>query len=295
MFKPLLAATYEAGWALRFPVLGSPKLDGIRALNMGGKLYSRTLKEIRNGFIQQTVGATAYAGYDGELIVGSCTGELVYNRTNSGVMSGGGEPDFHYFVFDRWDMAGRPYLERLAALTPIHPRITVLPQVELKDQADMNAYEIMMLDEGYEGIMVRSMDGVYKMGRSTANEGILFKVKRFEDFEARVVGYEEMQSNTNSPILDHLGRSVRSKHQAGMVPGGMIGALLCVKEDSLGNPISPPFRVAPGTMTHDQRLKFFQEPSLLLKHMVKVKSFAYGVVDQPRFARYHGHRDPIDS
>lgn len=297
MLKPLLAATYEKGMRLDFPIFGSPKLDGIRCLIQGGVALSRNLKPIRNEYIQSIIGKPKYNGYDGELIVGSPVGALVYNRTNSGVMSVDGEPDFTYHVFDRFDLASEQYVRRLGAIEVPAPdsRIQVVAQSELKDQLDVNAYEIMELDAGYEGIMLRSPWARYKMGRSTVNEGILYKVKRFEDYECLVVGIQERQSNQNPQLVDHLGHAIRSKHQENMVAAGMIGALICVKINELGQPISDPMRVAPGTMTHAQAKTWWMQPDLIVNRVVKVKSFAYGEVDQPRFARYHGHRDPLDA
>ena len=208
-------------------------------------------------------------------------------------MSRDGEPKFRFWVFDRHDMPGASYLERLNALGFVnHDKgpVSVLEQVILETQADMNAYEIETLDLGYEGIMVRSMEGRYKNGRSTANEGILFKVKRFEDYEAEVIAIQEAVANLNPQTVDHLGHSVRSKHQANMVGKQMLGAMLCKRADG-----GEPFRVAPGTMTHQERAFYWTNPAAIVGKIVKVKSFAYGAVDQPRFARFHGFRNPIDA
>jgi DNA ligase-1 len=144
-----------------------------------------------------------------------------------------------------------------------------------------------MLDLGYEGIMVRSLEGKYKHGRSTSNEGILWKVKRFTDFEAVVVDIKEAMHNSNPILLDHLGQSVRSKHQENMSGNGMVGTLVCECN-------GVQFNVAPGTMNHLQRGTFWQRRELLIGRTIKVKTFDYGVVDQPRFARFHGFRDSID-
>lgn len=299
-FRPLLAATYEHGSTnLVFPVLASPKLDGIRCLIRDGHAVSRTLKPIQNRYIQQEIGDWNYEDLDGELIVGASSGPLVYNRTNSGVMSRDGEPDFHYFVFDLITFVDAPYVERLDALishmadSP-HPRIHVLDHVLLNDPADLSAYEINCLDVGFEGIMLRSIDGQYKYGRSTANEGYIWKVKRFEDYEARVVAFVAAEKNNNPRLVDALGHTIRSQVKAGMEETTMIGALICVRINATGQPSSEPFRVAPGTMTHEERKKFFADPSLIMGKIIKCKEFAYGKVNQPRFARFHGLRDPID-
>ena len=64
--------------------------------------------------------------------------------------------------------------------TALKRYVEILPQAEIETSADLGAYEIEQLDAGYEGIMVRSVDGHYKYGRSTENEGLLWKVKRFD-------------------------------------------------------------------------------------------------------------------
>ena len=287
--KPLLAATYEHGVTqLNFPVLGSPKLDGIRCLVKGGIAYSRNLKPIRNKFIQQVIGRPQYNGYDGELIVGEPTGPLVYNRTNSGVMSADGAPEFTFHVFDRHDMPEDIYLARLDALDSYGGHVNLVEQVELNNQSDFNAYEMNMLDEGYEGIMVRSLDGLYKYGRSTTREGILLKVKRFTDVEGTVLFIEPAMQNNNEPMLDHLGNMVRSKHAVNYVTKSMVGAMV------VQVPGKGALRVGCGTMTHDERAFFWVNQAALLGRLIKVKLFEYGSVDAPRFARFHGFRDRND-
>ena len=67
-FKPLLAYTVKNPDALRFPVLVSPKLDGIRCVIHNDQPVSRTLKPIPNRFIQSELGF--YPPFDGELMVG---------------------------------------------------------------------------------------------------------------------------------------------------------------------------------------------------------------------------------
>lgn len=107
-FKPMLAAAVEDVSALTFPLIASPKLDGIRCIVRNGVAYSRSNKPIRNRYIQQCVSeySSDLEGLDGELIVGSPTACDVYRVTNSAVMSADGTPDFKFFVFDRINREG---------------------------------------------------------------------------------------------------------------------------------------------------------------------------------------------
>ena len=67
------------------------------------------------------------------------------------------------------------------------PNVRVVPQVLVHNEEELRAFEEKCLAEGYEGAMVRSLEGPYKCGRSTVKEGYLLKVKRFEDGEAEIL------------------------------------------------------------------------------------------------------------
>lgn len=114
-FKPLLAETLDDTSKVPFPVLVSAKLDGIRAIVKDGVVYSRSMKPIRNRHVQNLFGREKYNGLDGELVVGAPNAPDVYLKTNSGVMSAGGEPDVFFYAFDRWDMPDVPYETRYHA------------------------------------------------------------------------------------------------------------------------------------------------------------------------------------
>ena len=47
--KPMLAGKCERPDALNFPVLATPKLDGIRCLKIGGRALTRSFKPISCG------------------------------------------------------------------------------------------------------------------------------------------------------------------------------------------------------------------------------------------------------
>src|SRR5262245_23328965 len=99
-FKPMLSATLESPINLQFPVLMSYKLDGLRCIIKDGHAMSRNLKPFRNKYVQKHLGTGRYEGLDGELIVGEPNEGHVLGRTQSGIMSEDGEPDFMFHVFD---------------------------------------------------------------------------------------------------------------------------------------------------------------------------------------------------
>jgi hypothetical protein len=54
---------------LPFPVLATPKLDGIRCLKLGGKALTRSFKPISNRFVREWIEANLPDGVDGELML----------------------------------------------------------------------------------------------------------------------------------------------------------------------------------------------------------------------------------
>ena len=200
MLEPMKASKVDLS-KLEFPCMGSIKFDGIRALVRDGVVLSSTLKPIRNKFIQDFFGSHELEGFDGELIVGDPSAPDVMQVTNSGVMSADGTPDVSLFAFDLWNMPGRGFIERLEALRQrvqslesgvqslrvTASRIKLVQQYMMGSLSDVESLEAKVLAEGYEGLMLRSIDGPYKHGRSTTREGHLLKLKRFTDGEAEVI------------------------------------------------------------------------------------------------------------
>ena len=291
-FKPLLAATVKDFESLTFPLFASPKYDGIRALVRGGVLVSRNLKPIPNRRVSKNLQDPRYEGLDGELIFGPPTGNDVFQRTSSAVMSQDGPPDIHFYVFDRHDLPGHDFLMRQRTLWKTRAlelgRIRFVPQVAIDNVAQLVRYEQDRLTEGYEGIMVRSPNGLYKYGRSTLRDGILAKVKRFTDGEARIYGYVERVHNSNEATTDNLGRTKRSSHKAGKVAMDTLGALMV--EDIV---TGVQFEVGTG-FDDALRAAIWADTKGYAGKIIKYKSFQIGVKDKPRFPVFQGFRHEID-
>lgn len=292
--KPMLAV--EAPKELKFPVYASPKLDGIRAVVKDGLLLSRSLKPIPNEFVQDALGHEALNGLDGELTVGPANAPNVMQATTSGVMSREGTPNFLFWVFDYWTHPTTPYRDRYenlrAGLKPglldRFPHIRILTQTLINHSADLQEYENDIVSQGFEGVMVRSVDGPYKYGRSTAREGTLLKVKRFTDAEAVVIGLEERMHNANEATINALGRTERSSHKANLVPTGTLGALR-VRDIKTGIE----FNIGTG-FDDPLRARLWSLGNALLGQVVTYKSFETGVKVAPRFPVFKGFRDARD-
>jgi DNA ligase-1 len=190
--NPMLATKCDCPRQLKFPVLATPKLDGIRCLKLGGKALTRSFKPISNRFAREWIEANLPDGLDGELMLRGGT----FNETTSAIGARDGLPDFVFHVFDYvTDSIATPYRERMKALAalPESERVVKVLPVEIRNAVELAAYEEECVAAGYEGVMVRTPNSPYKCGRSTEREGWLLKIKRFEDDEAVVLAsYEGM-------------------------------------------------------------------------------------------------------
>jgi len=288
MFRPMLSATLVNPETLNYPVAVSPKLDGLRCLIRGGVAVSRNLKPFRNKFVQDQLQGLP-DGLDGELIVGLPNEGHVLNRTQSGIMSSGGTPEFTFHVFDNYSGPGG-WAQRFISLEDVkHPRVQHVSHHKARSVGEFYRFEELFLQSGYEGLMARNELGAYKHGRSTLNEGLLMKWKRFMDGEAVVEGLLEGVHNENELTRSATGQAQRSHHQENKVLAGCVGTIIARDHDT-GAQMS----ISPGRMTHDMRKHYWLHQDQLIGRVIKYKSFEYGRKDNARFATFQDFRHPDD-
>lgn len=295
-FKPMLApgqspATYPKYFEeLRYPLMCSPKLDGIRCIVKGGCCLSRTGKLLPSKQVQEMFGALEH--YDGEIIVGDVTAPNVYNLTQSHVMSEDKPAEkITFYAFDythpnylelRFDVRLSVVSQRLAFYEPTTDVVPIKHQLITSKEA-LEEYEAEMLELGYEGIMMRDPLGRYKNGRGTFKEGLIYKLKRFEDTEAYVIGFVEQQHNTNPQERSELGYAKRSSAKTGLVGAGTLGRFIV---DWDGTELD----IAPGNFNHEERQYIWNNQEKFLGQILTIRYFSYGVKDKPRFPRAVGFR-----
>jgi DNA ligase-1 len=291
---------------LKYPLLASIKLDGVRSFirNAGacgsrkyradGVVLSRKLKPIPNVFVQELF-HNLPDGTDGELILGDPAAKDCYRKTTSATM-GRDNPEgknVTYHVFDK--MVDRPFTERYIIVKAewwLHKKqVRIVEQVTINSAEELLELEAKALAQGHEGLMVRSLDGPYKHGRSTEREGILLKLKRFVDSEAVVESYVPFMHNENEAMTDELGHTKRSTAKEGKVALEMLGKLI-------GHDVKTGMEVECGTgFTHEERrhLWIFRDKMIKDRWLFKYKYFPTGGKDKPRFPVFIGWRDPIDT
>lgn len=290
-FKPMLAVDCGDTATLRFPLLASPKLDGVRAIIRDGVVMSRSLKPIPNENVQALLGHLP-EGLDGELIVYDPTAKDVYRRTVSVVMSEDKpSDDVFFYVFDH--ISEETFIERHNAangLTVGNGSVVIVPHTVITNLDALLEYEADIVGKGYEGVMLRDPEGPYKFGRSTRKEGYLLKLKRFSDSEAEVLGVVELMHNGNEAKTNALGRTERSTAKAGKTGLGVLGALQ-VRDAKTG----VEFEIGTGFTAAERAAYWTLGTASVIGRLAKYKYFASGSKDKPRFPVFLGWRDRRDS
>ncbi len=293
--QPMLAAKSDDTYLqnIKYPVLCSPKIDGIRGIVVGGKLLSRSMKPIRNTHTQSLFGRMEFEGLDGELCVGNPWDTNLMQQTSSGVMSISGCPRVTFNIFDKWNLTGARYEDRYWHIKDMfnsyNTQVIVVNHLIINSYEELLRYEAACLAEGYEGIMIRALNGKYKDGRSTLKDGGLVKVKRFTDGEAIIIGYEPLMRNNNELKFDERGYAKRSHSNDGKVADEMLGAL---HVKGIRSDVS--FSIGSG-FTDSQRRNLWDARAYLVGRIVKYKHFtATGVKDAPRMPIFLSFRNPED-
>lgn len=295
-FRPLLASNLEDTSSLKFPVMVSPKLDGIRCVIQFGEALTRTLLPIPNKYIRAQL--ANLPPFDGELVVGDPARPDTWNTSTTAIMSHEGEPAFTFHVFDYINSSMR-FLDRLEFVKRRAPMYGLLPvgHYWVRSESELISYESQFVNQGYEGLMLRDPDGRYKFGRSTVKEAILLKMKRFDDLEARVHGVKERMKFIGEGGTNELGLSKRGYKKEDKEAAGDLGALICQIALSSGTECVE-FDCGTG-FTAEQRRDLWQWAKTNTAYdpigkMVKIKHQGFTPDGKPRFPVFLGFRDEKD-
>ena len=292
----MLASTY-AGEDLNFPVLVTPKIDGVRAIKLDGKLVSRSLKQIPNIAIRTLMERILPEDgiFDGELSVDSD-----FQKTVSAVMSVNtvlpNNLKFYWFDWVQNSDFDMPYYLRVLAMhdyiknnKELRKLKIIIPLIpaQVDNTKELSLFEEASIRKGYEGVVVRSYAGRYKCGRSTMREGIMIKIKRFEDFEATIIDTEELMHNLNEEQRDNFGRMQRSSAKGNKIKSGTLGAIVARAHN--GNI----FKIGTG-FSSQQRYELWSSSNDLIGKLVKYRCAGNSKDNVPKCAVFIGLRHADD-
>lgn len=292
LFRPMLACSESCHHffdQLKFPLLASAKIDGIRATVRDGVVYARSNQPFPNVKLQAKFKHLDHV--DGEFVLGSPTRHDLC-RATGGVTNSKDKDvdDLQLYMFDHVLKLNDSFIDRRNRLFSDALRTNgavIHEQRTVATLDDLLAYEQECLDAGYEGLIVRSPNAAYKNGRSTAKEQALLKLKRFTDAEATIVNYFEREHNGNEATVSALGRTKRSSAKAGKTGRGDLGGFVLRTSDGI--------EFSCGTGFSDgERREYWDKRDELVGKIAKFKYFSIGVKTAPRHPVWLGFRDPID-
>lgn len=285
--KPILATTVKDINQLKYPLLASFKIDGIRCIviNNDGviKVLSRSLKPIRNDYIRNKLefhfkDLPEGCFVDGELLAGNN-----FQDCSSSIMSIKGTPEFTYNIFDYVEDVNEPFKTRvLKTKQYCKGRVRNVSHKLVHSSEEIPP----LIEQADEGIILRCPEGRYKFGRSTLKEQIIVKIKSFVDKEFIVEGFTPYKRNLNKSKTNELGYKQKSKTKDDVEVLDILGALI-VSDNNIS------FSVGSG-FTEEQRKNLWVIRDSLVGKLVKVKYMEVGVKDKPRHPVFLGFREEDD-
>lgn len=296
--RPMKGATIEAKTRhmLRFPYLVSPKLDGIRAVIEDGTSYSNSGKALPSKQVQR-LSLFLPDGLDGEWVYGNPTVEGCLEKTKSAVMSIDWpvelDPnELRFYVFDY--AIGGKFIDRVVEYKDVPDRIWLikLPQTMVYDEAHLDSFYEEAIRYGYEGLILKNPNGLYKHGRATEKQNLQWKMKPFgkELFEATIIGWYPLMEATIESHSNALGLAERSYSKEDKIAVELLGGWH-VRDNKTG----VEFSIGGGKgMTLKKRAEFYKLGDDMIGDVIQYTCMQYGEVDKPRHPQYRAYRSRLD-
>jgi len=195
VFLPMLAKDGRK-IKIQYPCDAQPKLDGVRCMAKEGDLMSRGGKPyvVPHISTQLPMQTSPDIVFDGELYV---HGNALQNTVSLVKKNKPGSENVEYWVYDAYFpespdspwKSRKMYLEMyMEQVNAVSTHIKLVPTYRVNNSIEMLELHDKFIQEGYEGIILRTDQGVYELGHRSRN---LIKYKEFMDSEFPIVGYKE--------------------------------------------------------------------------------------------------------
>jgi len=200
VFLPMLAKDGRKV-KIKYPCDAQPKLDGVRCMAKDGNLMSRGGKPYDVAHITRELKllhpGNALA-LDGELYI---HGNPLQDTVSLVKKPKYGSEHVEYWIYDLYSTVAKdaPWSKRSKMLQRIEdhlhsgsvrvlPHIRILKSYRVNNEEEMLALHDDFVIKGFEGIILRTDDGIYDLGHRSSS---LIKWKNFQDDEFTIVGYKE--------------------------------------------------------------------------------------------------------
>lgn len=311
LIKPLLAKDVDES-RLKFPVGLTAKIDGSFAFVQNGKLYARSLKQHENLYVTKQYSNPEFNGLRGELIVGDnpMAPDLCRN-TSSALRTITGEPETTLWCFDYVlpETLDLPYEKRINLLGILvrdlnakgYKNIKIIPVQTVYSLEGYRGVRTALLQQGYEGCVLRDLTSKHKEGRSSAVKPDLWRYKPWASAEIKVTRIIEEMKNNNQAVKNELGQTERSSHKDNLegknTLGAIVGTLVTPLLDSNGvqvAAIGAELTISTGSLTEKECKKLWDEPEQLVGKLVEFEYMSFGLKEKPRFAQFKRIRSEVD-
>jgi len=296
-FRPMKAPNIKVELKnMPLPLIVSYKLDGIRCVFKDGEMLSCSLKHFPNVQLRKKFEHLAKLSkqkniiLDGELLAKS----LTFNELSGLIRQLDKEipDDLFFYCFDcvidnKYDV---PFKERIIELNKIKdlPFIKILPQYLMNNYEDIEKFFEEALAWGCDGVILRNPYSRYKCGRGTVKEGLIFKLKPFQTFDAKIIDILEgtVVREGAEKTTNELGYSRTSKLKEDRIPSGRACDFVVMYE---GNRLKVSIAA-----TDEEKTEYWQRKEQYIGTTIEYKGMLVGSKDLPRhpgFIRFRPDKD----
>jgi DNA ligase-1 len=210
-FSPMLAVSADQAGPLRFPLLASPKLDGMRLSVTERGPVTRGGALLPNERFRAYLDRDELRDLDGELTFGDPVAPDVVQRSIGAGMSRKGpapERGLSFWVFDSFAHPERPFIQRYrvaarAVKRAQLPLVHIVPQTRVHSANELNEIETRFLGLGFEGAVLRRPDARYYFGRIKPHTQALLKLKRRELMTGEIIGIARKDGGGIALLMRH--------------------------------------------------------------------------------------------
>lgn len=293
-FKPMLAPNEQPNLEnIQYPMFASFKLDGIRCIFKDGEMLSRSLKPIRNKKLQEKFQflkdmSKNIGIFDGELYAHDLTFQEITHFVMTEDIGEEQLPnDLKFYCFDYYggeDCVNRLFKDRIDNYNRVlskYDACVCVEQFKVNSKNDVDLLFEKALELGYEGLILKHPDSLYKFGRGTFKEGSIYKVKPFKTYDLPILDVYERMENVGESKINELGYKQKEKHNDDMKPTGIAAGFLTEFNDK-------PMKVTL-TGTEEFRKEIWNNKESYIGKVMEIKGMEVGskdVLRHPIFVRF---------
>lgn len=296
-FSPFLAPNEKIELQnIQLPLMVSYKLDGIRCIFKEGQMYSRALKQFPNVQLRKRFEHLASLSkekdliFDGELLAKSVTFNELSGLTRQ--LDKELPQDLYFYCFDviKHKEFNRPFADRLSDMIELKGQkfTEVLAQKYMVNYEAIGLYFKEALNWGCDGLILRNPIGRYKFGRATSKENLIYKLKPFQTFDAKII--DIIQGTEVNPEADkktnELGYSVTSKKKGDRILIERACDFVVLYENK-------ELKVSIA-MTNEEKEEVWKNRKQYIGRMIEYKGMLVGAKDLPRhpvFLRFRNDKE----